>query len=283
MAEKKREANKVPGGPFRRLLRGVFRGRSRRRGGLGVLTPIILIVMGAGIVLQGIGQNFGNDAGASVEVEKTTIIGTISETMERAGLAARVAHLTESRNGEIDILIASAADCSYCQRMVSDGLDEIVRFAENRELGLGFLPVVRGPASALAAGIEACLLEAESVGGKPGLRGAGDIRDVYALIERISNESQAERQKEMVEEFGQKVLGRAGLLDCASEQAASAGDHSAKFVAEFGMAGTPSFYILSNGEIVKFAGYGGAEATIERIEHGLSSRQPDLAEVDLPD
>lgn len=207
----------------------------------------------------------GNGGPSGPGLERLSVQGGIEAVLERAGLSEAVTRLTAG-DGQIDVLIASAADCSYCREMVESGLEPLSGFAVEQGLDLAFLPVVRGPLSALAAGVEHCVVSAA-----PTPLGVDDIQAIYRLVGDVEASGDRESLEQRIREFGSRLGGNPDeFLACALEESEGAYADTRAFASEFGLTGTPSFYLQAgDGAVFGFAGWPGADAAIDRIGGGI--------------
>ena len=182
--------------------------------------------------------------------------GTIDERIAAAGLADHVLRLTPGTAG---VLVVGTTDCAYCRDFAENGLDDLVAFAQMRDLGLVYAPVGSSATSLASTRLLSCFARGSDA--DP----ATILRSVYAA----AREAGSDGVETVARAHGARLgVSDSEIADCLAENPLGITRRIQSLSRAFPARGTPAFYVAaetSPEQVSWFTGWAGTAGLRRQI------------------
>ena len=219
-----------------------------------------------GVVLVPLGLSLNGEANLAQSRAGTVLPGLVSldDVIVKAQLDDVILPLTQG-DGSIDLIYAGAPECIHCQRFLQDGFTAMVQSAEARGLDFAYMPIASSAYGLSIAAVEKCALPGATVSAPQIVRAAyaamADLELAAQEMTRMRNEGAAEET--LSDRFDEALSGlhaATGNPDpfdsvCYTAQAEILGPAMDRFVKDFSLQGTPSFWFVdADGRVRRITG-----------------------------
>jgi len=190
---------------------------------------------------------------------------TIKSRLSRVGPTT---HHQQLNGSGADLLVISDTGCTYCREFVRNGLDPLIKFAEENGLSATYLSVGFGRSGFVSTIAGACVEREGS-----SLSGPDRVRALFQMTGEGVPDGVAPEQV-ISDASGLLGTSRLALSRCAQEEALLFRDRFEATRRLFELERTPTFFLAdpaAPGRIMKLDGFTSSGAMVRRLERALQT------------